>query len=176
MASDITKVEIAGPCKIMFNGVDMGHTLDGVELTAERDFTRVKADRFGDTPIDYVLAGNRLKVKFKLAQTEWDQWNMAIPETSSFDGAGIKDRADFGADAGYSLRQDAAQLIIHPIKNAVTDLSDDVTIYKAVSTEPVTLPMKIDEQRVLEVTMEALVVEDYGTGRRLGHYGPADVS
>jgi hypothetical protein len=36
--------------------------------------------------------------------------------------------------------------------------------------------MKIDEQAVLEVTMTALVSEAYGTGRRLGHYGPGDVS
>lgn len=176
MASDISKVEIVGPCKITFNGVDMGHTLDGVELTAERDFKRVITDKAGDTPIDYVLTGNRLKLKFKLAQTEWDQWNMAIPETSSYDGAGIKDRNDFGADAGASLRGEGFQLVIHPLKNVATDLSDDVTIYKAVSTDNVPLPMKIDAQRVLEITMEALYVEDYGTGRRLGHYGPADVS
>lgn len=176
MAADISKVEIAGPCKITFDGVDMGHTLDGVELTAERDFKRVITDKSGDTPIDYVLTGNRLKIKFKLAQTEWDQWNMAIPETSSYDGASTRDRSDFGADAGASLRAEAKQLIIHPMKNVATDLSDDVTIYKAVSTDSVVIPLKIDEQRVLEITMEALYVEDYGTGRRLGHYGPADVS
>lgn len=176
MAADITKVEIVGPCKITFNGVDMGHTIGGVELTAERDLKRVSTDKSGDTPIDYVLTGNRLKAKFMLAQTEWDQWNLAVPETSSFDGAGVKDRNDFGADAGYSIRGDGAQLVIHPLKNVATDLSDDVTIYKAVSTDNVALPMKIDEQRTLEVTMEALYVEDYGTGRRLGHYGPADVS
>ena len=173
---DLTKVEISGPCNITFNGVNMGHTIDGIELTAERDFTRVKVDRYGDTPIDYVLAGNRLKLKFKLAQTEWAQWNMAIPETSSFDGSGVRDRADFGADAGASLRAEAFPLIIHPQRNAATDLSDDITIYRAVSVENVPLPIKIDEQRVLEITMEALVVEDFGTGRRLGHYGPADVS
>jgi predicted ABC-type transport system involved in lysophospholipase L1 biosynthesis ATPase subunit len=51
-----------------------------------------------------------------------------------------------------------------------------VTIYLAVSTENVELPLKIDEQRTIEVTMRALVSEAYGTGRRLGHYGPADVS
>lgn len=176
MASDINKVEIAGPCKITFDGVDMGNTLDGIELTAERDFARVKTDRAGDTPIDYILTGNRLKLKFKLAQTEWDQWNMAIPETSSYDGAGVKDRNDFGADAGASLRVEAKLLVVHPLKNAATDLSDDLTIYKAVSTDNVPLPFKIDEQRTLEITMEALYVEDYGSGRRLGHYGPADVS
>jgi hypothetical protein len=176
MAFDITKAEISGPCLITFAGIVLGHTLDGVELTAERELTEVNVDRYGHTPVDLVLSGNHLKVKFKLAQTEFDQWNAAIPETSSYDGAGIKDRSDFGADAGYSLRGDAAPLVIHPLKNAPADLSDDVTIYLAVSSENVPLPMKIDEQKTLEVTFTALVSEAYGSGRRLGHYGPADVS
>jgi hypothetical protein len=67
-------------------------------------------------------------------------------------------------------------MVIHPLKNAPTDFSDDVTIYLAVSTGDVTVPLKIDDQRVLEVEFTALVSEAYGTGRRLGHYGPADVS
>lgn len=173
---DIAKVEISGPLQITFDGVSVGHTLEGAELTAERDFTDVTVDRFGNTPIDKILAGSRLMLKFKMAQTEWAQWNIAIPETSSFDGAGVADRNDFGADAGYSLRADAKQLIMHPLRNVATDLSDDVTIYKAVSVENISVPFKIDEQRVIEVTMMGLVDESYGTGRRLGHYGPSAVS
>lgn len=176
MAFDIAKAEIAGPCKITFKGIVVGHVLDGVELSAEREFTEINVDRYGKTPIDLVLTGNNLTAKFKMAQTEWDQWNIAIPETSSYDGAASADRADFGADAGASLRAEAGLLVIHPEKNAATDFSDDVTIYLAVSAESVTLPLKIDEQRVIEVTMKALVSEAYGSGRRLGHYGPADVS
>lgn len=176
MAYDIAKAEIAGPCRITFKGIVLGHTLDGIELTAQRELTEVNVDRAGKTPIDLVLTGNHLTLKFKLAQTEWDQWKAAIPETSSYDGSGTNDRIDFGADAGYSLRGDAGLLVIHPEKNAATDFSDDITIYKAVSADDITLPLKIDEQRVLEITMTALYVEDYGTGRRLGHYGPANVS
>jgi len=173
---DISKVEIAGPLQITFNGVSVGHTLEGAELTAERDFTDVVVDKYGNTPIDKILTGNRLMLKFKMAQTEWAQWNIAIPETSSYDGAGVADRNDFGADAGASLRTEAKQLILHPLRNVATDLSDDLTIYKAVSVESVSMPFKIDDQRVLEVTMLGLVDESYGTGRRLGHYGPAAVS
>lgn len=176
MAFDISKVEIAGPCLITHKGIVVGHTIDGIELEAQRELKETNVDRYGHTPVDLILTGNNLTVKFKMAQTEWDQWNIAIPETSSYDGAGTADRADFGADAGYSLRQDAGLLVIHPLKNAPTDLSDDITIYLAVSADNVKLPLKIDEQRVLEVTMKALVSEAFGTGRRLGHYGPADVS
>lgn len=176
MAFDITKAEVAGPCRITHKGIVLGHTIDGIELTAMRDLTEVNVDKYGKTPIDFVLSGNNLEIKFKLAQTEWDQWNASIPETSSYDGASTADRADFGADAGYSLRQDAGPMVIHPLKNAETDFSDDITIYLAVSVDDVKLPLKIDEQRTLEVTFKALVSEAYGSGRRLGHYGPADVS
>jgi len=176
MAFDISKAEIHGPCLITHKGIVVGHTLDGVEFTAGRELKEVMVDRFGNTPIDLILTGSDLTAKFKMAQTEWDQWNIAIPETSSYDGASSADRADFGADAGYSLRADAGLLVIHPMKNAATDFSDDVTIYLAVSAESITIPFKVDEQRVIEVTMRALVDESYGTGRRLGHYGPSAVS
>lgn len=173
---DISKVRIAGPCNIVFNGVNMGHTLDGVDFEADREFTKVMVDKYGSTPIDFVLNGTTATIKFKLAQMNWPQLNMAMPETSSYDGSGTNDRVDLGADAGYSLRTDSATLVIHPIKNAATDYTDDITIYKAVSTEPITLPYKVDEQQVVEITMTALVDESYGTGRRLGHIGPAAVS
>lgn len=176
MAFDIARAQITGPCRITHKGIVLGHTLDGVDLLAERELTEVNVDRYGKTPIDLILSGNNLKLSFKLAQADWDQWNASIPETSSYDGAAARDRADFGADAGYSLRADAGVMVVHPLKNAETDFSQDVTIYLAVSAEDVSLPMKIDEQAVLEVTFRALVSEAYGTGRRLGHYGPADVS
>lgn len=173
---DISKARIAGPCTIVFNGVNMGHTLDGVEFTAERKFKDVVVDRYGETPIDKVLIGTTATIKFKLAQPDWAQWNMAMPETSSYDGSGTNDRTDIGGDAGYSLRQDAFPLVIHPLKNAPTVFTDDITFYLAVSSEPVTVPYKIDEQQVVEVTMTALVSEAFGAGRRLGHIGPAAVS
>lgn len=176
MAADISKAGIAGPCRITFKGIDLGHTLDGVDFTAERDLADVIVDKAGNTPIDKILTGNRAMVTFKLAQTQWDQLNAAMPETSSYDGAALRDRTDLGADAGYSLRQDAGVLVIHPLKNAGDDYSEDITFYKAVSVENVELPYKVNEQKVVQVTMQALYVEDYGTGRRLGHIGPADVS
>jgi len=173
---DINEAEIAGPCRITLGGVDLGHTTGGVLLTAERDFEDVKVDRYGETPIDKVLTGNRAMVNFTLAQPNARNLKYAMPETSSYDGAGALDRTDLGADAGFSLRTRALQLVIHPLKNGDSDLSDDVVIYKAVSAENVELPFRIDEQKVLELTFTALVDESYGAGRRLGHIGAANVS
>jgi hypothetical protein len=173
---DIAKARIAGPCTVTFDGVNIGHTLDGVTFTAERSFADVNVDKYGSTPIDQILTGTKVMLKFKLAQPDWYQLNIAMPETSSFDGVGALDRTDLGGDAGYSLRQDAKQMVIHPLKNASTVTTDDITIYKAVSVENIEIPYKVDEQQVIEVTMLALVDESYGIGRRLGHIGSAIVS
>lgn len=173
---DLSKVEVAGPCRVTFDGVDLGHTTGGVTFKAAREFTKVTADRYGSTPLDYVLNGTEVTIEMTLAQTEWRQLDVAMPETSSYDGAGVADRVDLGGDAGYSLRADAKQLIIHPLKNAATDFSDDITIYLAVSTGEIEIPYKVDEQKVVGVTFTALVSEAYGSGRRLGHIGPSAVS
>lgn len=172
---DLTQVEIAGPCRITFGGIDIGHTLDGVELTVDRQTAGVFVDRYGDSPVDYVLTGTVAKAKFKLAQWQDRTWDVAIPEGQNIDTATL-DQTGFGTDAGYSLRGDAKQLVIHPLKYAVGDLSHDVTLYLAVNTGSVTLPYKVKDQLVTEVEMEALVSEAFGSTRRLGHIGYAATS
>jgi hypothetical protein len=173
---DLNKVKVAGPCRITLDGVDMGHTLGGILFTGSRELTKVMADKYGTTPIDYVLNGTEATLEFQLAQTDFRQLDPAMPETSSYDGAGTMDRVDIGGDAGYSMRQGAKQMVVHPLKNADTDFSEDITLYMVVSTGNVELPYRVDEQKVLSCTYTALVSEAYGVGRRLGHIGPAAVS
>lgn len=167
--------KIAGPQQLTYKGQDMGHTLEGVALTNERDFKDVIVDQYGETPVDKVLTGNRLMLKFKMAESDWEKWNIAIPETSS-QKVGANGRVDFGSDAGASLWDEAGLLVMHPMKLPSSNKEFDVNIYKAVSAEGVEVPYKIDDQKVIEVTMHALVDESYGPGRRLGHMGPADIS
>lgn len=169
---DISKVRI-GACQITYKGVNVGHTLDGVELTFEREFEDLTVDKYGSSPVDKALTGNKLMAKFKLAQPDFAALNIANPEGEGADGS-TGDRIGLGSDAGYLLRQDAGELVLRPLKNvASANDSEDVVLYKAVSVENIELSYKVDEQRVIEVTFEALVDETYGVGRRLGHVGPS---
>lgn len=167
---DLTQVEIAGPCRITYKGIDIGHTLEGITLEVERKLADVFVDRYGETPVDKVLTGQTAKLKFKLAQFANRQIDIALPESQNIDVA-TNDQTAIGADAGYSLRGEAGLLVIHPLKFAAGDLSHDVTLYKAVNTANFTLPFTVQDQLVTEIEMEALVDESYGTGRRLGHIG-----
>lgn len=172
---DLTQVEIAGPCRLTYKGIDIGHTLEGVTLEVERKMADVFVDRYGETPVDKVITGTVAKLKFKLAQFANRSTDIGLPEGQNIDVA-TNDQTAIGVDAGYSLRGDGGSLVIHPLKYAVGDLSHDITLYKCVNTATFTLPYMVDEQAVIEVEMEALVDESYGTNRRLGHIGYAATS
>ena len=174
--ANLNNLKVAAGSVVTFGGVDLGHTVDGAEIEFERSFTEVKTDLYGDTPVDYVLNGNKATVKLKLAEITPGTLAYAIPE-ADWDVGSADDQVHFGSKAGYSLRNDALELIITP-QGGNSDGNLTVTLFKAVSMEPVSVAYKIDEQSVFEVTFVALVDESRNAtdGRLLGRFGPASIS
>lgn len=171
--ADLTKVRI-GAAKLTFGGVSLGHTLDEITVEFGREFQDLNVSQYGTTPIDKALTGQSLTIKVKLAEPNVSQLNVALPEGSH--ASATNERLGIGTDAGYLLRADAKQLVLHPYRLADSDDTENITIYKAVSSDPVATGYSVDGQRVYEVTFTALVDETYGSGRRLGHVGPANIS
>lgn len=164
-----------GACSVVFKGVNLGHTKGGVTFTFERDFEDLTVDQYGETPVDKALTGSRVMVEINLAEPNADHLNSVVPEGDHVLGSS-GERLNLGRDAGYLLRADAGLLVLHPLKNGASDLSEDIQIYKAVSFETVELPFEVDNQRILKATFVGLVDETYASGRRLGHVGPTNVS
>lgn len=160
---------------ITFGGVSLGHTQGGVTFSYEPSTEDLLADQYGETPIDKVLTGETLTIQANLAEAVVGVLNSAMPAGAhALGGAG--ERLGMGTDAGYSLRADSKQLVLHPVDKAIGDTSEDVVIYKAVVADTVELNYEVDGQRVFEVTFAALVDETYASGRRLGHIGSTNVS
>ena len=174
--SDISKLKVAAGSLVTWGGNDLGHLVDGAEIEIERKFVEVKSDIYGDTPIDYVVSGQKASVKLKLAEIMPMTMNYVMPE-NDYDVGTSDDHTHFGTKAGYSLRDDAQELIITP-HGGNSDGNLTVTFFKAVSTENAVLAYKIDEQSVFEVTFTALVDESRNAtdGRLLGRMGPATIS
>lgn len=175
--ANINNLYVAAGSLITFGGVDLGHTVDGAEISIERELTEVKTDLYGNTPVDMVLAGQKATVKLKLAEITPGILSYVVPESDWDVGTGSKETVHFGTKAGYSLRNDALQLTITP-QGKNSDNSKTITFFKAVSTDNATVAYKIDEQSVFEVTFTALVDETRNAtdGRLLGRMGPADIS
>lgn len=172
--ANIQNVRI-GVCSISFNGVDLGHTLGGVSLNYEPSHTDLKVDQYGDTPVDKALTGENLQVVARLAEVTLANLKKAIPAGELETGANGS-KLEIGANAGKLMSTEAYQLVLHPIKNGASDYSEDVTIYKAVAVEALNLDYSYDNQRVVEVTFQALIDEAKSVGSRLGHIGVPSIS
>ncbi len=174
--ANISNLKVAAGSLVTLGGVDLGHTVDGAEIEIEREFTEVKTDIYGNTPVDYVLTGQKATVKLKLAEITPGNLNYVMPE-ADYDVGATDDHLHFGAKSGYSLRNDALQLVITP-QGGNVDGNLTITLFKAVSTDNAKFAYKIDEQTVFEVTFTALVDESRAAtdGRLLGRMGPVAIS
>lgn len=154
---------------------DLGHTKGGVTFIVEREFADLMADKYGSMSVDKALTGQKLKVKAMLAEATTENLSVAVAE-GEFAENGTDSKLGIGRDSGFLLSSVAGQLRLHPRKNAPSDRNEDIYLWKAVSVEAIELPYKIDEQRVLEITFEALVDESHEDGERLGRVGDAAIS
>lgn len=175
--ANLSNLKVAAGCLITFGGVDLGHTVDGTELEIERELTEVKTDLYGNTPVDYVLTGQHAKISLKLAEITPGILSYLVPE-ADWDVGSADDHLHFGTKAGYSLRNDALQLVITP-QGGNADGNLTLTLFKAVQVGNITLAYRIDEQSVYDgVEFVALIDESRSAtdGRLLGRMGPANIS
>lgn len=164
--ADISKVKV-GVCDVSYNGVDLGHTKGGVEVTYEQMYHDVSVDKYGETIVEKFLTGEKLTAKVPLAESTIANLKVAMAQ-GTFAGA-ANARITLGSSAGQSARADAAQLVLHPRNEGTRVL--DIVMYKAIAVGEVVLNHKIDEEKIIEVTFEALLDETKSDGNYLGLIG-----
>jgi hypothetical protein len=164
--ADVTNVAL-GVCSVTVDGVDIGHTKGGCEVTYEPNYHTVTVDKYGETPVDERLNGETLMVKVPFAEYTLSNLEKAIPFTTR---AGAADaRRLMGSSAGQKGRNKAVALVLHPINEGTRRF--DIVLYKAFAHSAVTLNHKNDEERIIEVEFVALVDETKSDGNYLGLVG-----
>lgn len=162
--ADITNVKL-GPCTVTFKGVDLGHTIGGVEVTYEPEYKDIKVDKFA-AAAEKVLIGEKMMAKVPLGEFTMANLDVAIP-----DGVKTAGKITIGANKGKRASSNAGLLVLHPIVNASNDRSEDIGIYKAVVADVVVIGLKPDEEKILEVTFHGIVDEGRSDGNLLGVIG-----
>lgn len=85
--SDTKNVKI-GVCRAFFDGVDLGYTKGGVEVSVSTETHKVNIDQFGKTTINELLMGRECTVKIPMAETTLDNLVRTMPgATLVSDGA-----------------------------------------------------------------------------------------
>lgn len=123
------------PCRVTFNGVDLGATLGNVTISPKYSKVPLKADQFGDqTDIDYVVNGFSVTVETEIAETALkDNWKVVFPNGRLVTSGGNK-AMYFENMVGDKDSSHAAVLLLHPLSNVDGDLSQDHKFYKAVAS------------------------------------------
>lgn len=164
--TDITNVKV-GACSVTFNGVDLGHTKGGVEISYEPVYHDVTVDKYGESVVEKYLVGEKLTAKVPLAELTIANLKVAMPQ-GGFAGA-ANARLTLGKTAGSKATASAAQLVLHPLNMGTR--ANDVVFHKAYVASTVDLKMKIDEENVFEVEFAALIDETKTDGNYLGLIG-----
>lgn len=89
MASDTKNVKL-GVCKVFFDGIDLGYTQGGVEVTVSTETHRVEIDQFGKTAINELILGRTVNVKVPLAETTLENMVRIMPGATLVTAAGVK--------------------------------------------------------------------------------------
>lgn len=145
-----------GTCKILFDGVDLGLTMGGVEVTVETTTKETKVDQFGDTVANETIMGRNITVSAPLAETTIENMVALLPGTTMVvDGVDAnKVRAEIKSGTGISLLSLAKELVLHPIELPDSDTSEDLIIPKAATAGAMNFAYKYDEERVFNTTFK----------------------
>lgn len=164
---DVTKVKV-GACSVTYNGLDLGHTKGGVEVSYEPEYKDVAVDAYGNTVVDKYLVGEKFTAKVPLAEFTIANLKNAIPQ-STFAGA-ANARILIGQKAGQNKASSlTAQLVLHPLNEGTRAF--DIVIHKAYVASTITLSHTVDGEKLIEVTFEAILDETKTAGNYLGLIG-----
>ncbi|WP_199153542.1 hypothetical protein [Chromobacterium sp. ASV23] len=75
---DTKNVKI-GVCQVIYDGVDLGYTKGGVEVSVTTETHKVQVDQFGKSTINELVMGREVKAKCPLAETTIDNLVRIMP-------------------------------------------------------------------------------------------------
>jgi hypothetical protein len=115
------------PCRVIYNGVDIGGTNGNVKVKLNYTKSDLKADQYGDTVLDRRVSGFNSDIEFTLAEiNDITKWKVAIPN-STLVGTIPNRSVAFLSKIGESDLSLAHSLTLHPLSKADADLTGDIT-------------------------------------------------
>lgn len=151
MASSTRNVKL-GVCKVLFNGVDLGYTQGGVEVTVKTDTHKVNIDQFGKTTINEYIMGREVMAKVPLAETTLENLVAIMPgATLTVGTGGDSDSVSVTTGIGTDLLSLAKELRLHPTSKADSDYSEDFIVPLAATSGALNFAYKLENERIFNV-------------------------
>lgn len=163
MASSTQNIKM-GTCKVLYDGVDLGLTIGGVEVEVTTTKKEIKVDQFGDTAANEFIMGRNITVRVPLAETTLENLVAIMPGatlvTDSSDP--VKKKVTVTSGTGVSLISMAKELVLHPIDKPDEDHSEDLVIPLAATAGEMQFAYKYDEERIFNCEFKGYPDRDNG--------------
>lgn len=144
-----------GICRVTYDGVDLGSTLNDVVVKPTFEKAPLHADQAGTTVLDNKISGIKIEVDTTLAEVGLKaNWKVVFPH-SELVGTSPQQVTFYNAIGAGDLAN-AKELILHPLELADADKSEDYLFYKVISTEVSEIHMSPKAQRGLKVVWTVL--------------------
>jgi hypothetical protein len=149
------------PCRVKFNGIDLGGTLDNVVVRPAFSKAEIKSDQLGETVLDRRVSGLSIQVETAIAEGKLkDNWKVVFPHAKLVT-SGPNKQIYFQSMVGDSDLANAAELILHPLSLQDADLSGDHKFFKAVASAESEWVLSPTEQAKLKIVWN--ILPDTGT-------------
>lgn len=140
------------PCRLTFDGVDLGAVEGDVTVTTEVPISEIKVAQLGATVVDMVSNGGNFRIKARLLEVTPAQIKRLLPNMAQVGSTGVYAYNNIG-DKFSSY---AKELILHPLGKNDADKSADVKFFKAVATGMGEIPFGNETITGFEIEFVAL--------------------
>jgi hypothetical protein len=154
-----------GVCKVFYDGVDLGFTKGGVEVTVETETHEVAVDQYGNTPINEYIIGRTVGISVPLAETTLDNLVKIMPgATLVTDPVSSGKSVLVPTGVGTNLMDLAKELILVPKGVSGTlDNKDAFRVPKAATPGAMSFAYRLDEERIFNCDFKGYPVQEDGT-------------
>lgn len=167
VGGDLSKIE-TGPCKITFLGEALGHTMEGVKLSAKPMLRDRKVDENGDHVIEIVSTGHGLEAKVVFGEKTVTVLRRVIAMSTAVSSTS----RGIGRRPGTKATSVAGPLVIHPLSNDDGDETDDVVLHLCVAVDVDEVQAgQVLADRLFGCTFRSMVDETKPNGEILGRLG-----
>lgn len=161
-----------GACCITFKGLYCGHTLDGAKIKIEPNLRDRKTDEHGQHLPEMIGMGDTVDIKLRMLEKSMTV--LQIAHSMSYEIVNST-TIGFGRRPGFSARERAGVLLIHPLEAG--DTSNDVTFYNTTVIAIAEVQFgSIQEDRAFDVTFRCMLDESQSSGRLIGTFGVNNAS
>lgn len=158
------------PCKLIYDGVDLGAVEGDVTVTIEQFQSPIKIAQLGNSDVDFVSNGMNLRIKARLLEVTPAQVKRLVPSSALIGSTGVY----MYNNIGDKYSNYAKQLILHPLSKNDSDKSQDILLYKAVVVSPGEIPF--GNETIVGFEVEFVALPDFTVSpARFGFYGDPSV-